>query len=404
MKVKLVLIIVFTYNAVSFAVAKNLRSRYTEEKEQRTQVNEIDDGENYHGRREISDSSIHAISVDNTIIANGKEYRLDKLEENTIFSPSFVMISDGKEEGLSSSGDTYWTGHDEGAELFMTKDENGNVEFLSILDGNYVANFAAVSTSEYPGLLQMTTESNELMTAMASLGNDFLITPYSDLSFMDSTEMLPTDDYNNIFNTNSGCNSYRQIDVAIAYDSSFCARAGGASNAWKKVTQIIGIASSRYRQQGLCLTLRASALEVNCDSSKDPYKNMRTSLSGCNGKGLVQDFTYYWHDNRRNISRDAAHLFTGNKFTDGMVGCAGIETLCKYAYGVESIYYTNDVTLQGILFAHELAHNCGAYHISNPSTIMNTYITNSPNGFAGSSVSKMVGYLNSQNCLNIKNR
>jgi len=158
------------------------------------------------------------------------------------------------------------------------------------------------------------------------------------------------------------------------------------------------MASGKY-QQSLCISLKISALEGHCNYNQDPYRKMRHQYSGCSyQKGLLQDFTKHWRYNKKNIKRDAAHLFVGQKFIDGTIGCAGIGTLCTHAYGVEAIPWSSDSSLQSNLFAHELAHNCGATHINSPSNVMNAYITHSYNGFSQISKSNIKKYLKKQNC------
>ena len=55
------------------------------------------------------------------------------------------------------------------------------------------------------------------------------------------------------------------------------------------------------------------------------------------------------------IPKDAAHLFTAQTM-DGPLGCSGLASLCRNAYGVNQMSFTNDLTLQTSLFTHELAH------------------------------------------------
>ena len=56
--------------------------------------------------------------------------------------------------------------------------------------------------------------------------------------------------------------------------------------------------------------------------------------------------------------------------------------------------------MQSVLFAHELGHNCGAWHYMEGSGhIMNSQIDLSPFGFASETVTQMRNYLNSQHCL-----
>jgi hypothetical protein len=124
-----------------------------------------------------------------------------------------------------------------------------------------------------------------------------------------------------------------------AYDSSFCSTFGGADGAKREVERIVALASSWYSRSGLCVQLQLISVEGKCNSRSNPY-NRGDIESGCDGDGMrhgmLQCFENYWHTNRSNVSRDAAHLFRTQAFTDLSVGCAHILALCSvWAYGFQ---------------------------------------------------------------------
>ena len=89
---------------------------------------------------------------------------------------------------------------------------------------------------------------------------------------------------------NIKCSSYRQIDLAIAYDSSFCAEFNGSEEANAHVFKIISMVSSKYQQEGLCVKVKLSHLESFCSPDVDPYKPyVYSRQTGCgikNNKGI----------------------------------------------------------------------------------------------------------------------
>jgi hypothetical protein len=86
------------------------------------------------------------------------------------------------------------------------------------------------------------------------------------------------------------------------------------------------------------------------------------SNTGCPTGGLLQEFQLRWQQNHANISRDVAHLISGEGFFSGTVGCAYVGTICtSNAYGVSRAVSSNNA--QNIqLVAHELGHNWSATH------------------------------------------
>ena len=260
----------------------------------------------------------------------------DLVEEKDLFSPNLINIQDGKEvenEHLY----TYWSGFMNGKHIYVTKDKNGEIEFLSIMNDFDVKSFIAVNdgssrTTEKKSFLSK-IDFNSDEEAVGELSDDYIVTEDTKSYPMNithpgdyflSSNITSFYEETSIFSYYSRCTHYRQIDVAIAYDTTFCNYCGGPNKARKKIFEIINFASNRFRQQGLCIKVRLSALEGHCNVNTDPYLRMRHHNSGCGGNGLLQDFTSFWHYNRKHIPRDASHLFVGREFQDRKIGCAGI--------------------------------------------------------------------------------
>jgi hypothetical protein len=198
------------------------------------------------------------------------------------------------------------------------------------------------------------------------------------------------------------CSSLRNIRIAIAYDSSFCATFGGADGAKREVERIVAMAStSWYSRPGLCVQLQIVSLEGHCNSETDPY-NRGDIESGCNGYGMLDYFESYWNTHRSNVSRDAAHLFRTRSFTDWPYGCAYDRSLCEtFAYGVNAFPSTMSAVRRAVLFAHELGHNAGADHIdpTEGDFIMDPVISGGQDGFSQASKDNILYYINSVSCI-----
>lgn len=171
---------------------------------------------------------------------------------------------------------------------------------------------------------------------------------------------------NNTRHLQSSCSTYRNFQLALAFDSSFCSQFGGFSQAKAEVEKIVAFASTRFfRLPGLCVNLQIVHLEGYCSSSSDPYYK-GDFPSGCNGRGMLHEFQDFWNSNRNSVHRDAAHLFRNKLFSpdQGVAGCAYVDTLCdlKSAYGVNDVTTYRDLGGRAYLFAHELGHTAGAHH------------------------------------------
>lgn len=214
----------------------------------------------------------------------------------------------------------------------------------------------------------------------------------------------------NLFQIQSGerraevaCSSYRVVELAVAYESSFCKHYGGEEGANQRVNWIIAGVNNLYKKHA-CIKVRLSHLEGHCDSNIDPYKQyVDMYRSGCGNEGLVDGVREYWNENRRHIHRDVMHLFSGTKLeSDGKtVGCAYTGTICNsFAYGVNHISYTESASLQAGLVAHELGHNLGADHYDGEKGyIMNGNINIGSKGFSDDSIKAMDHEISRTTCV-----
>merc|ERR1712226_1452780 len=126
---------------------------------------------------------------------------------------------------------------------------------------------------------------------------------------------------NNDNNNDQQCNNeYKIIEVAIAYDCTFCQVNGNGNKdiANEHVVDIISGASLLYESQGICTKLVLSHIEGycgRCQHNNDPYKDIITSNNNNNNIGcdnsddsMVERLKIFLDNNRKSIHRDTFHL------------------------------------------------------------------------------------------------
>lgn len=164
----------------------------------------------------------------------------------------------------------------------------------------------------------------------------------------------------------SPCDTIREVEVAIAYDSTFCSQFGDRSLADSEIERILSESSMKYEVSGLCFELKLVHIDAQCDASTDPYSRLfsETPNTGCKTAdeiGLLDTFSDYWNANRTSVTRDIAHLFLGSEFENEIsVGCAWADAVCSsdIGYGIDQMTSQSNI-LRTLIFAHELGHNFG---------------------------------------------
>jgi hypothetical protein len=275
---------------------------------------------------------LQAISPYNTVkSANGLEYSLGALSPFSVRSSGFKATVDGEEIVAASQ---LWSGTDNGASILLVKDENNEVSYIHIQDEQ---SEAMIVSLDGPGM-----KRSEMMVTITPDDYDYeamnkIFRRYDDAEDQDGDRALANvgfEDASTGRELQSTCSSLRVIEVAIAYDSSFCIQYGGASGAQSRVEAIVALASQRYEVPGLCTTLQISNIDGYCNPSTDIYMNI-----GGNADPL-DSFRNFWNANRTDRHRDTAHLFTGTDYSaDRQIGVAYLPAVCmlEYAYGINWI-------------------------------------------------------------------
>ena len=154
-----------------------------------------------------------------------------------------------------------------------------------------------------------------------------------------------------------GCPGFRVIELAVAYDSTFCADVGGTEQlANSAVERIVADVSLIYQQVGLCLKVEIAAIDGFCNPAVDPY----ASIINFSVSGITSEFMRFITNDpvRSSIPRDTFHLFYGGKPGFGSIGFAYLDVLCDqtFGFGVNEVTYSFNPALQANLVAHEVGY------------------------------------------------
>lgn len=343
-----------------------------------------------HFLKEDSDLPLQEISSSNTFLADGRMYSLDGLSPVNIFTTDATYSEDGEATPLPKAH-TFMKREGDTTMLVTQGDGKGEMRTIELVHSDGSVTFMEEVTDGMVATVLPSARDRDMLNkfVMAHLEVDDDDesdggSPHNDKDggksgsdepwtrkLLDGKSPIESKEGNNRV-LQSGCSEFRILEVAIAYESSFCSEMGGSANANAAVQQIVSRASTLY-QANFCTKIVISHMEGFCTASSDPYREgVMLNNSGCNGGGLLGFFANFWNRNKGAIRRDAAHLFsgTGLECTRGscVIGCATTPSLCSStrSYGVNFITFNRDRQLQSNLFAHELGHNAG----------MSTYCTN----------------------------
>jgi len=202
--------------------------------------------------------------------------------------------------------------------------------------------------------------------------------------------------------SDNSCSEYTVIDMAIAYDSTYCQDMNGKENAESEIQTIVSKVSNAFKKNGLCMKVEISYMEGYCDVTIDPYNPILTRHAGM--QSTLDDFMDYWNENKTDVNRTVAHLFTAYKMSSNTVGLGYIGVACKkrYAYSVNEVSWSKDIENRAGLVAHELGHNMGAEHIADEGCenyVMKPQITSGSSGFSDVSIESIREHAGKVTCM-----
>ena len=341
------------------------------------------------------------ISSSNTLICGGKEYAIDDVKTKLqIFTENATYRHNGLSSNIPESN-IYQTENTKEI-VTVVKNSQQEVELLSV--SNKISKETAsvsIISPKYPGIFAEVGESDY---DYDEINNQFQLDQSEEHNDTERNLSNSFQTQSRQRKTEAVCSSYKVVELAAAYESSFCKYYGGKEGADQRIKLIIAGVNDKYKMHA-CIKVRLSHLEGYCDSNSDPYKKLNSNLSGCSGDGLLDDVGRYWKKNREDIPRDVMHLFTGTGFKDekyNIVGCATTGTICNSgrAFGVNHITYNRSVNLQAVLVAHELGHNLGARHYDDEhGFIMNSSIQKASNGFFEGTVQRIEDTISQTSCI-----
>ena len=177
---------------------------------------------------------------------------------------------------------------------------------------------------------------------------------------------------------------FRAIEIAVLTDSLYCetVATSNTNNIITDYEEKVAAATSAAMAiveetsmvyfQPLCLTLVLRQLEVYCDPAVDPFADM----NGPRCSDLLRNFRNYMTDERAELSDlvDNSHLFHGHVPTNisfaNAIGCAYVGSICIDGLSTTVDRMELDLTGNAKLLGHEIGHNLGARHSSNPLDLM----------------------------------
>ena len=149
--------------------------------------------------------------------------------------------------------------------------------------------------------------------------------------------------------------NFKQIQLATDADFEYSQAVGTESSVNAHILNIINGVDGIYRSQlGLTITITFQNVWT---VSNDPYTSTTVSST------LLEEFRSYWNANfNSSQTYDAAHLFTGRRFSDA-IGVAFVGAMCSqgFKYGV-SQRQVEGLDIEIPLAAHEIGHNLNAQH------------------------------------------
>lgn len=182
------------------------------------------------------------------------------------------------------------------------------------------------------------------------------------------------------------------LELAIAYDSTFCALHFNRENIASAYVQATVNDASRYYTRDTCVSLALVHIDGHCNRATDPYRSLANTPvaapAGSSQKDLVTSLRDIWNQSpaRASVRRDVVVFFSG--FNDGtdFIGSTNLNSVCQddgFAWVEHGVVDT---------FVHEVGHTLSATHTI--SGIMSTTVRpGSPIFFSQDSINQITTYI-----------
>lgn len=337
-------------------------------------------------------------------VAKGKKYKIKTAKEISVFTNDATYIVDGTK--MKPPASTAFRIDDGNDVIIFSKDTKGTLKAATVVDK--VTGSAEYFESMSNGMIAKIEEKNINNEEMKKFFYEHLPSFEGNDEFLSQSEFhtrkLTTSVTNRKLQTS--CSQYKVIDLALAFESSYCSQHTDLDGATAEINNLVAIVSAKYQQAGLCTKVKISHLEGHCDPNNDPYKAaVDLNQSGCGGPGLLNEFRTYWVNNRSNVQRDSAHLISGTGLecdsSGCVIGCAYVGVLCNQAvgYGVNYVTFTGNTNLQAVLLAHELGHNAAANHYNIYEHIMYPSVNPASLGFSATTINSFLTHFDQVSCI-----
>lgn len=149
----------------------------------------------------------------------------------------------------------------------------------------------------------------------------------------------------------------RQLDISLIADSAFQQADGSDPRA--AMLARLNIVEGIFSEQVGLLILASDVRLIAPDS--DPFTSTKPTT-------LLEQLSSYRTANSAVRSRGLAHLMTGKDLDGTTAGIAYVRTVCEKERGVSLSQRSYGTTISALVMAHELGHNFGASHDSEPGT------------------------------------
>ena len=297
---------------------------------------------------------------DGSFMMNGKTYSMDDMEPVSMLTDDATIDVDGDElDRKLYPPPTVFGSSSDGMRMLVTTTLEGDVDTVVEMDttGVTTAQMQAIS----PGC--MVTITPEMMDkeklSEFNLGDN--LAPGTE----DNTRRLETSPLDDTTPRQlQACASLRVIEVAFGADSTFCSKAGGRSNAIAKIRSIVALASMHFEVPGICARIAIKFCDIQCNAATDHYVDSLSVSRTVDCFDFLNSVKDLWLNQNQYLNSkrgDTTHVFTGNPVDDVYeIGCAFEPALCdSFSFGVNQIFFSENIALQVSLFAQELGHNTG---------------------------------------------